>query len=137
MTLVDLRPDGLVEAQVIAFRPLRQVRTLTGSLDHLLGGDVAPSEDFLQIVLTDESRRIDPMKRLWQRFPNACSLAYARLETKSVSPVVNTASAALRNPADLVGAFIEHVRGSAPSVDEHGIVAAELAELGTHREDAP
>ncbi len=135
MTLVDLQPDGTVETEIIPFHPLRQVRTLVGTLDDLLGANVAPSDDFIQIVLTDSHRRIDPMKRLWERFPNACSLSYARLETKAAASTAMAEPDMLQHPAELVAAFIEIARGRSASADEQRLIAEELARITTPCED--
>ena len=137
MTLVDVRPDGAVETECIAFRPIRQVRTLIGTLDDLLGRTMPASDDFVQIVLSDQVRRIDPMKRLWERFPNACSLSYARLETKSAGAATAAAQAGkLETPSELVSAFLEFTRGRAPSDVEQAFIARELARIRTPHGDA-
>lgn len=136
MTLVELGPDGKVETEIIPFRPLRKVRTLGGTLDELLGADVAPSDDFIQVVLTDPHRRIDAMKRLWERFPNASSLSYARLETKSAGAPAAASLDRLDNPAELVGAFVAFARGNAPTEAETAIIAEELSSISVPGEDA-
>ncbi|MCB1526131.1 MAG: exonuclease subunit SbcD [Hyphomicrobiaceae bacterium] len=136
MTLVDLRPDGRVELEVIPFHPLRNVRTLTGHLDDLLGSDVAGTEDFIQVVLTDEHRRIDPIKRLWERFPNVCDVRYAGLETKSADGSFTVTPDRLERPSELVGAFLDYVRGRSPSDEEARLIAEELGQATTINEDA-
>ena len=36
------------------------------------------SEDFIRPLLTDPVRLVEPMKRIRERFPNACALSYER-----------------------------------------------------------
>lgn len=136
MTLVDLGPDGSVETKLIPFRPLRRVRTLAGTLDELLGPGVDASDDFIQIVLTDPNRRIDPMKRLWERFPNACNLSYAQLETKSATSLAATGPDRLESPSELIGAFLEFACGRAATDAEARLIANELARCATPDEEA-
>ncbi|MEL7049306.1 MAG: exonuclease SbcCD subunit D C-terminal domain-containing protein, partial [Pseudomonadota bacterium] len=113
-----------------------QVRTLTGTLEDLLDADVPPSDDFIQVVLTDQTRRIDPMKRLWERFPNACSLTYAQLERKSSGPSAASKGGAIESAPELIAAFLEYTRDRPPSAKEQSIIADELAKVSTTHEDA-
>ncbi|MGE5267187.1 MAG: exonuclease SbcCD subunit D, partial [Deltaproteobacteria bacterium] len=66
IALVDLDAAGDVAVELIPLRPRRGVRTLRGRLDELLRLD--PSDDFLNVILNDEGRLIEPMKRLRERF---------------------------------------------------------------------
>ena len=75
MTLVDLDGAGIAQIETIPFVPLRRVRTLRGRMEELLRNE--RSNDLIKVVLTDETRLIDPMKQLREVFPNACSLMYA------------------------------------------------------------
>lgn len=136
MTLVDLLPDGSVEIQLVPFQPLRQVRTITGLLDDLLRGGGEPCDDFIRIVLLDANRRIDPMKRLWERFPNACQLAYDRLETKSADGLAAAAIERLDDPSALIDAFLGLARGRSATEAEANVIARELAVLATPDEEA-
>lgn len=136
MTVVDLAPDGCMQTKLIPFSPLRQVRTLTGTLDELLGDGIPPSDDFIQIMLTDPNRRIDPMKRLWERFPNACTLSYARLETKTADSLAAAGPDRFESPPELIGAFLEFTRGRVPTAAEASLIANELANCSTPGGDA-
>jgi exonuclease SbcD len=129
MTLVELGPDGGVTTEEIPFAPPRRVRTLTGTLDELLGEAHAPSEDFIQVMLTDTHRRIDPMKRLRERFPNACALRYAALHEARASDGGRTVTADVE-PIELVGAFLETTRETTLTNSERALIETELAKLG-------
>lgn len=122
MTVVDLKAEG-VEIRTVPFRPIRQVRSLTGAFSDLLAG--TPSEDFIQAILTDEIPLIDPMKRLRAVYPNACHLAYAR---QASTPEANAfgAGRAATTPIEMVHDFIKVVRGREPNAEEVAIVADKL-----------
>ena len=132
MTLVDLGPDSSVEIDLIPFRPLRHVRTLRGSLEELLSGPDSPgSDDLIHVVLTDPARLVEPMKRIRERYPNACSLIYERglrSDTARAGPVGRSA---LDDPAALVSAFVELTRGTTPDAAEAAVVDSALAGLST------
>ncbi|WP_299483324.1 exonuclease SbcCD subunit D [uncultured Paracoccus sp.] len=122
MTIVDLNAEG-VEIRTVPFRPLRQVRSLTGAFADLLEG--TPSEDFVQAILTDESPLIDPMKRLRSTYPNACHLAYFRQARAAESTALEARRAAV-TPIEMISDFLKMVRGREPDDVEVVIVADKL-----------
>ncbi len=128
MSLIDLKPDGSITVSQLPFHPLRSVRTVRGTLKALLGGSVASSQDFIRVVLDDRHRLIDPMKRLRERFPNACALEYAQAARADIG--LNPAGAnRLDNPADTVAKFLEFVRGTGPTECEQVLIREALAEV--------
>jgi len=135
MTLVDLQADGHVSVEQIAFQPLRNMRTLRGTLDELLSGEGETSDDLIQIVLTDPHRRIDPVKRLRERFPNVCCLSYEGIAGAGGTPREALGAVAVENPAELVSRFLDFARGQTASAAEQAIIARELADLATADED--
>lgn len=122
MTIVDLHAQGC-DIHTVPFRPLRQVRSLTGSFAELLAG--TPSEDFIQAILSDETPLIDPMKRLRAVYPNACHLAYARQARAPETRAPGAGRAAIP-PIDMVGDFLKIMRGRAPDVAELALAANRL-----------
>ncbi len=122
MTIVDLNADE-VEIRTLPFRPLRQVRSLTGAFADLLAG--TPSDDFVQAILTDETPLIDPMKRLRATYPNACHLAYSR-QARSPENMSLGAGRAAVTPIEMVSDFLRIVRGREPDGAEVAIVADKL-----------
>ena len=112
----DLHGDGSVDIELHPFLPLRKVRTLRGTLDELLGAGAEPSDDFIHVVLSDTQRRIDPMKRLRERFPKTCSLAYENLE-HSISDInTGTTHKRAQRPGDTC-LFFRGIRER--SADDH------------------
>ena len=101
MTVVDLQAEG-AEIRTVPFRPIRQVRSLTGEFSELLEG--TPSDDFIQAILTDENPLIDPMKRLRATYPNACHLAYARQERAAETEALGSGRATV-TPIEMIGDF--------------------------------
>lgn len=63
--------NGEVHTTFHGLTPLHEVRILKGLFDDLMGEGVEPSEDYLQIVLSDEKPVIDAMPKLRTKFPNA------------------------------------------------------------------
>ena len=63
--------EGKVHTTFHEMKPLHDVRILKGLFDDLMGEGVEPSEDYLQVVLSDEKPVIDAMPKLRTKFPNA------------------------------------------------------------------
>lgn len=132
MTLVELGPDGAVEIELIPFTPLRQVRTLRGTLAELTDSARAQrSEDFVRIILTDEGRLVDPMKRIRERYPNACMLSYDRAADVPKPSLARAGATALDDPQRLVAEFLSFSRGTEPSEAEARLIASALAGIGS------
>lgn len=122
MTLVDLGSEG-TQTRTFPFRPIRQVRSLIGSFQDLAAG--TPSDDFIQAVLTDETPLIDPMKRLREIYPNTCHLHYAR-DARTAATTAFGPRRVAASPIDMIGDFLEAVRGECLSEAEASIVADRL-----------
>lgn len=132
--LVDLAADGTTTVDLIPFRPRRTVRTLKGTLDAILR--LEPSDDFINVVLTEEGRLIEPMKRIRERFPSACTLTYARDHKARQGVTSKPAASSLDDPATVAAEFLTHMRSTPPTPAEAHIISAALARLSTTDEDA-
>jgi exonuclease SbcD len=132
--LVDLAADGTTAVGLIPFRPRRTVRTLKGTLDDILR--LPASEDFVNVILTDDGRLIEPMKRIRERFPFACTLAYARDNKARQGASSKPAATSLDDPATVATEFLTHMRSTPPSPTETHIITGALARLATSDEDA-
>jgi exonuclease SbcD len=131
MALVELAADGNATVELIPFRPLRTVRTLRGTLDEIVNSP--PSDDFVNVVLTDEGRLIDPMKRIQERLPYACKLAYAR-DIKATRLSSTRSASALDDPKTVIAEFMTAMRGTPLTDAEDEIITGTLSALAT-RED--
>lgn len=134
MTLVDLAGDGSVTTTLIPFVPHRRIRTLRGRLVELLAAP-GGSNDLIGILLTDEVRQIDPMKRIRQLYPNAVQLAYERDEPTGEQRL-RDGRAALESPKEMIAQFVGFVREKGITEAETALVAEKLAALAPAGEDA-
>ncbi|WP_413206433.1 exonuclease SbcCD subunit D [Rhodospirillum sp. A1_3_36] len=133
MTLVTLDGTGATTVETIPFTPTRGIRVLKGRHAEVLLAP--PSEDFIKVVLTDPHPIIDPMKPLRERFPNVCMLTYERDE-RVLEPRERTAqSLAGMDPLDVVGDFLEQVRGE-PATEAERLVLSETLQALVNEEDA-
>lgn len=135
MVLADLSPEGDVQVTTLPFTPHRRLRVLRGTLEDLLIGSA--SDDFVKIVLTDETPQIDPMKRLRALCPNACLLTYERDERAAeVESTAASRRALLDDPVSLIGAFLSHTREETTREIEIPEISKALTELKKKELDA-
>jgi exonuclease SbcD len=127
LTLIELGADGRTKVELIPITPRRRARTLRGTLAEILAHPA--SDDFIRPVLTDPIRLVEPMKRIRERFPNACALIYERDLVAALRRVIPGTARPADNPAEVVSDFMMLVRGTASSEAESGIVATYLARL--------
>lgn len=127
MCLVDLDADRAAAITMIPFVPLRSARILRGHLDDLVAG--TPSNDIIKVILADQVPRIDPMKRLREIYPHACQLTYARDERPIHTTLAEPVSLRAAQPMDVIGDFLQQVRGERLSPAELPLVASVLHEL--------
>lgn len=67
----ELDKEGKVHTTFHEMVPRYQVRCMEGAFDTLMGEETEPSDDYLQIRLTDETPVIDAMPKLRTKFPHA------------------------------------------------------------------
>lgn len=126
LTLIDMGPDGSVEMTSLPLTPRRQARTIRGKLEELVAAPVG-SDDFIRVVLTDETPQIDPMKRIRVLYPNAVQLSYERAE-RTLEEKLGEGRAAIDDPETLVSEFIEFVSGEVPGEADTQLVNALIHE---------
>jgi exonuclease SbcD len=126
LTIADLGADG-VEIARVPLTALRTVRTVRGKLAELLAAP-AGSDDFINVVLTDDTPQIEPMKRIRALYPNAVQLAYER-QTRSLEQGLSEGRAVIDAPDVLVSDFVAFVREDPLSEAECALVADVLGTL--------
>lgn len=127
MSLVEIDAVGGTTVETIPFEPIRRVRVLRGRHAELLLAD--RSDDFIKIVLTDDTPVIDGMKRIRDVFPNACELVYERNERAPEVKSLAGRAPAVASPVEVIGDFLEHVREDQISENELAVVASVLGRL--------
>jgi len=135
MTLVELASDGSLSTEQLPFNPLRAVRTLKGSLAELVAKAAeSPSDDFIEIVLTDKGALIDPMGRIRENYPHALKLTYERDEQGAQMKATGSTQASLDDPMEVIHDFFAHVSGEGASTEELKIISESLTELTAQEE---
>ncbi|GAA5088825.1 exonuclease SbcCD subunit D [Microbacterium yannicii] len=123
---------GETTAQWLPLPVPRRLVTLTATLDDLLADErfAGHTGDWVRAEYTDPLPQRDPMRRLLARFPHCAEVRHAPVaaradDARTYAQRVRTA----RNEAELVDAFLSHVRdGEGASVREAELVGELLDE---------
>ena len=88
VTLVELLKGQPASTQQLAIKPLRNMRTLTGTIETLIANakDDPNNEDYLAITLTDEHAILDAMAKLRSAYPNVLLLEKTFLQREQQLP---------------------------------------------------
>ncbi|MEV7679783.1 exonuclease SbcCD subunit D [Streptomyces sp. NPDC088341] len=125
MWLVELGPDGGIDAERVDCPVPRPLSRIRGPLDTLLGdpGLARHEDSWVEATLTDPVRPAEPMARLTERFPYTLSLVFAP-ERGDDDPLASYAQRlAGRTDQQIAEDFVAHVRGgSGPDDRERAVL---------------
>lgn len=110
--LVDLDGDGLADVAWVDFVVPRPLKRLTGTIDELLT-DAAHepfTEHWVDAVLTDQTRPMDAMRRLQQRFPHCAHLEFRPAVVHDSDGAGYAELVRGRSDEEVVDAFLVKVR---------------------------
>ncbi|WP_068069364.1 exonuclease SbcCD subunit D [Nocardia xishanensis] len=124
--LVDLDADGLSGVQRRDLPVVRGLSRLTGTLDELLGDPAhdAAVEHYVSATLIDQTRPIDALRKLRERFPHAVHVEWVRPEGNPELRYRERVHG--RRDTEVAQSFLTDVRG-APSAGEMKWIERALA----------
>ena len=129
VAVVELEADGAVAVELVPVPPAVGMARLRGTLEELLEDESfeAHREDWVEVTLTDRRRPDQPMERLRGRFEHVVSLRFeSALSAESEGEAARLTEIARSNPIELIGSFVEHVRGEGPDRAETELLAEAL-----------
>jgi exonuclease SbcD len=129
VTLIDLTAAGEASIEKIPLTPLRDMRTLEGTLDHLLvAGQKDPHrEDYLRVRLTDTHAILDVMNKLRDVYPNVLHLERPDLVAKRILQADR--QRLKRGELAMFCDFFQQITGAELSSQQEQIVASALQQL--------
>ena len=112
----------------LSLTPLRDMQRISGKFaDILLKAKATPSQNYVQIELTDSGAIFDPMAQLKDYYPNLLNLTRKRSQSIGDERGNQHAKSALLSETELFEQFAKQVLGEELSVDETR-VASDLIE---------
>ncbi|MEU7644925.1 exonuclease SbcCD subunit D [Streptomyces huasconensis] len=124
MWLVDLGPEGQIEAERVDCPVPRALARLRGTLDDLLADPALArhEEAWVEATLTDAVRPDDPMARLCARFPHTLSLVFDPDRAPDDPDVSYAQRLQGRSDQEIAEDFVAHVRGAGPDTHEQAVL---------------
>lgn len=132
---VELSADGTAKVAPRELQPRRDVRCICGELEELL--QLPPSEDYLEVRLTDEREPLGSVPRLRKVFPHLCSMHWlgrSRAEAESV-PGNGRRFRGLDIEAQFLG-FMQQVAGRSLDLAEHEALRRAIRETEDKEREA-
>lgn len=137
LTIVELMGKGQMTVAEMAVKPLHDMRRIKGNLSDLMNPDVykmADTEDYLEVVLTDEKVLLEPVRTLKSVYPNIMQVSFER-RMKKVSDAMTAAKhVAAKSPQELFYDFYSEVTGEMPDDERKTLieeVVREAAEINS------
>ncbi len=118
VTFVQMGKKGDLDIYDVPLKPLRDMKNLRGRFDELMKDKC---DDFLRIVLTDETIVPYAFNRLRERYPNVLKIEYEN--TKDFASLIKTdVRMKTKKPEDLFAEFFEKCTGRKMGEDEMEIM---------------
>ncbi len=130
VTIVDMDEQGNCRIEKITLRPLRDMRTLEGSLADILaaGKTDKNAQDYVQVRLSDTHAILDIMGKLREVYPNVLHLERPGLLSDSDERVVSR-ERLKKGEMSMVEDFFEQVRGEPMSTAQARLVKETIEDL--------
>lgn len=128
--LVDIRQKGEIAFQTIPLAPIHDMRKLKGTYMELTARDFYqnfPTEDYLQITLTDEEDIPEAIGRLSAIYPHIMTLSYDNKRTRSRRLPEDTPEIKEKTPLQLLQEFYER-QNNQPMREAQSAYAGNLLE---------
>ena len=133
VTLIDLSPQHEITIKKIPVIPVRNMRTLKGSLEELLcaGSSDPQREDYLRIQLTDTHAILDVMSKLREVFPNVLHLERPGLLVRRSLKIDR--EQLKKGELSMFRDFYQQITSEDLSTEQDQLISQEIEQL--HRED--
>lgn len=129
--IVTINGKADVKVELVALKPMRDVRHIKGKLAELLKpANVWEPEDFIYATLTDEDLVNDVMGIFQQVYPNTVKIDYDNSHTRAIEQVDISHIAEKKTFAELISDFYKLVYGSEISEEEMDVMRMAAKEAG-------
>ncbi|GAB3056445.1 exonuclease SbcCD subunit D [Virgibacillus ainsalahensis] len=126
--IVELDGDGNVSVEKRLLEPIRDIRTVEGTLEELLAHPV--NQDYVFVRLLDEAPVLSPMERIRSVYPNAMHVERKNYSTNhAFTEEGERIQRSEMSDLDLFHAFYKEVKGSEASEETASIFKEVLDEL--------
>ena len=125
MTFIEMGKKGDVIIETLPFKPIRRPRTIEGKMSDLLK-EGNQTDDFIQIILTDDKHQSDAMRKLQNVYKNAVSLSYKKDERVRSFTEADIPSIEGAEPLDVISSFLHFSRDAGPDEKETELIQEKI-----------
>ena len=125
MTFIEMGKKGDVIIETLPFKPIRRPRTIEGKMSDLLK-EGNETDDFIQIILTDDKHQSDAMRKLQNVYKNAVSLSYKKDERVRSFTEADIPSIEGAEPLDVISSFLHFSRDVGPDEKETDLIQEKI-----------
>ena len=132
MVILNIKSKKITQ-KLIPFAPIRDMKEFVGTFEEIMREESC--EDYLRIVLRDESFIPDIKKKLETKFPNIMEIIYDNKYTRENVELNEIHNITTKTPQELFGDFYESQNNSKMSPEQEQIVDSVFKELNSSEED--
>ena len=130
VTVVNLGPKGRLELQLRPLTPRHDLRSIRGTFEALTDKSFyegTATDDYLQVILTDEEDIPEAVGRLRLIYPNLMKLTYDNTRTRTNHIIDGAADVQRKSPLELFDELYQ-LQNNQPMTDEQRLFTRELIE---------
>ncbi|MBQ7264936.1 MAG: exonuclease SbcCD subunit D [Firmicutes bacterium] len=113
--LVELKNKSEFSYEKIELEPLRDMRVIRGSFEEIINKTDDKKDDYIKIILTDESDIPDAAKKIRAVYPNFMLLSYDNKRTRKISSVKKDERITKMEPIEVIDNIFEEQNGKKQS----------------------
>jgi len=131
LTLVDMDADGNCSIQLLPIQPRNDLRVLKGTLEEILSKakEDARSNDYVQVILTDDEALLNPMARVREHYPNVMELKKERFQVRQGEQLAAAGEQLKRSELDIFEDFFSQVHHQQLNDEQRQQLEAVLAQI--------
>ena len=114
VTIVELKEKGNVTVKETVLLPMHDLREIRGTYDELMlreNHDDETANDYLRVVLTDETDVPEAMNKMKNAYPNIMELVYDNLRTRHQASVGTPVEVETKTNYEIFEDLFEHING--------------------------
>ncbi|MCM1529866.1 MAG: exonuclease SbcCD subunit D [Alistipes sp.] len=108
ITIAELGKKGELEIRTLPIKPLRDVKSYTGSFEELTGEEFCGkinTDDHVYLILTDEQNIPDCIHKLRKVYSHIAGFRYENSRTKNITSMMPGSAERINSPEELFDAF--------------------------------
>lgn len=138
VTIIDIKDKGQTEISLIPLKPMREMSELKGTYDEIMAlktyRDTSYPDDYMHIILTDETDVPDALSKLRKVYKNLMKLDYDNARTRAIAESEAPGEAGCKPPLEYFSDFFESRQHKAMTPEQTGLVADLIEQIWEGRE---